>query len=327
MPQPVRGDVHVNRLLTNVSVNYMQRETNFVADRVFPQLPVNFKSDQIAKFVKQGWFRDQARVRAPATESAGGGYEIESQPYNCLVYAWHKDVDDQTRRNTDSPYQPDRNATQFVTNILRLQREVKFMATYFVTGVWDTEWTGVASDSPVAASLEFEQWDRAGSTPIADVIGRCTNVQQISGWRPNVGVMQRKVFDALKTNADIMDRVKYTSRDSIDLEILARLFELDELMLADAVYDSALEGAAASMDFIAGKHMLLAYRTKSPALDMPSAGYIPVWTGYLGATAFGNRVKKFRMEHLNSDRIEGELAYDMVVVAADTAALMLGAVG
>jgi len=325
--EPTPGDVHVDRFLTNVSVNYMQRPERFVADRIFPLIPVSFRSDKIVKLDKQPWFRRMAKPRAPATESAGGGYTVGSQPYNCEVYAIHKDVDDQTRANTDSPLAPDRNATDFVMNQLRLEREIAFFTAYFVTGVWGTEWSGVASDTPDAAAYEVEQWDRAGSTPIADVIGRCTDVQELCGWRPNVGVMQRHVFDALKTNADIVSRVQYTSRDSIDTAILARLFELDDLMITDAVYDSANEGADPSMAFVGGKNMLLAYRTSTPALDMPSAGYIPSWTGYLGASAFGTRVKKFRMEHLNSDRVEGELAYDMLPVCTDAAAFLLDVVG
>lgn len=324
--QPTPGDVHIDRALTNVSIAYLQNPQKFVADKVFPRIPVTFKSDKIAKFDKQPWMRSQAKARALSTESAGGGYTVTTDSYAAEVYAIHKDIDDQVRANADAPFAPDRNATNWVTGQLLLQREIQFMSKFFVTGLWTTEWSGVASDSPNAALYQFERWDRAGSTPIADVIGRCTAVEKLCGERPNVGVIQRSVFDALKTNSDIVSRVQYTSRDSIDLEILARLFELDELVLASAVYDSAEEGAAASQDFVAGKHMLLAFRQSEPALDAISAGYIPVWTGYLGAGAYGNRIKKFRMEHLNSDRVEGELAYDMKVVCADAAAFMLSAV-
>lgn len=318
------SDVHVDGLLTNVSTAYNQDPGKFVADRVFPILPVSFKSDKIAKFDKQPWMRSQARPRALSTESAGSGYTLSTQDYACMVYALHHDIDDQLRANAQTPFAPDRNGTAFVTNQLRLQREIQFMTKYFGTGLWDNEWAGVTG---TPSTDEFKQWDQSsGSTPVKDVIAACTVVEKKTGVRPNVGLFSREVFDILKTHADLRDYFKYTTSDSIDRAMMARLFELDEVVVASAVYDSAAEGAAESMGFIAGKHVLLAYRTPNPALEVITAGYIPVWTGYLGAGAFGNRIKKFRMEHLNSDRIEGELAYDMVKVCSDAAIFLYGAI-
>ena len=316
MPQPTPGDVHVDRLLTNVSIAYLQAETSFIAGRVFPQLPVNFKSDKIAIFDKQPWMRSQARPRALASESAGGGYTVSTTTYTCEVYGIHKDVDDQVRANSDQPFTPDRNATQWVTQQLLLQREIQWMSDFFAASKWTTEWAGSGSASDYTAGTVL-YWDNTNATPIADVINAGTAVQELIGMRPNVLVIQRKVYDKLKTCADIEDRIKYTSAASIDLAMLARLFEVEEVMIAEAVYDSAAEGAAASQSFIAGTHALLAYRTRTPSLETPSAGYIPTWTGYLGAGAFGNRIKKFRQEQLNSDRVEGELAYDMLITCAD----------
>jgi hypothetical protein len=49
----------------------------------------------------------------------------------------------------------------------------------------------------------------------------------------------------------------------------------------------------------------------------PSGGYIFSWTGYLGAGPAGNRIKRFRIEQIASDRIEGEMAFDAKLVAPD----------
>lgn len=316
MPQPTPGDQHIDRMLTNVSIAYMQNPNVFVADKVFPILPVNFKSDKIAIFDKQPWMRSQALPRGISTESAGGGYTVTTTSYAAEVYAIHKDVDDQVRANADQPFGPDRNATQWVTQQLLLQREVKFMSDFFAASKWTTEWAGSGSASDYAAET-FLYWDNTSATPIDDVLAAQTKVQKLAGMRPNVMVIQREVYDALKTCTQIVNRIQYTSAASIDTAMLARLFEMDAIYIAEAVYDSASEGNAAVQSFIAGTHAMLAFRTSTPALEMPSAGYIPTWTGYLGAGAFGNRIKKFRMEHLNSDRVEGELAYDMLITCAD----------
>jgi hypothetical protein len=89
------------------------------------------------------------------------------------------------------------------------------------------------------------------------------------------------------------------------------------LIIASAVINSAQEGAASSMDFLAKKSFLLTYSNPAPSILQPSAGYIFSWQGLFGAGAQGNRIKTFRMEHLESDRIEGEMAFDMKLVGAD----------
>ena len=40
MPQPTSSDVHVDAILTNISVAYIQQQGAFIANRVFPSVPV-----------------------------------------------------------------------------------------------------------------------------------------------------------------------------------------------------------------------------------------------------------------------------------------------
>ena len=39
--QPSSSDVHIDQALTNMSVAFLQADTQFVARRVFPEIPVN----------------------------------------------------------------------------------------------------------------------------------------------------------------------------------------------------------------------------------------------------------------------------------------------
>ena len=58
----------------------------------------------------------------------------------------------------------------------------------------------------------------------------------------------------------------------------------------------------------------------------PSAGYIFTWKGYLGGNSQGIKIKRFRMEHIASDRVEAEQTYDMKVVSADLGVYLKDAV-
>lgn len=315
MPNPTPGDVHVYTPLTNISVAYIQKQENFIADKVFPVVPVQKQSDRYYTYDRADWFRVEAQERAPATESAGGGWRVDNTPtYFARIYAVHKDIDDPTRANADAPINMDRDATEWVTQQLLLRREKVFVNGYFKTGVWGTDLTGVAA-SPGAG--QFLQWDQAGSTPMKDVQNQIITIAEKTGYKPNVLVLGPRVLAALKDHPDILDRIKYTQRGMVTPDLLAGLFEVDRVLVPFATENTAAEGAAASYSLLYGKAALLVYAAPNPGLLQPSGGYIFAWTGLFGAGAYGNRIKRFRMEHLSADRVEGEMAYDCKLVAAD----------
>lgn len=308
MPKPTRSDVHVDRPLTNVAVAYMQKAEAFVADKVFPFVPVQKRSDKYWVYKRDDWFRSDAQERAPGTESAGGGYELETDDYVCKRQSLHKDVDDETRANSDQPINVDRDATNYVTRQLMLKREKLWAANYFDTGVWTTDVTG---------GVDFTEWATAGSDPVGDIGAQQDAVEELTGYRPNILVVGPAVHRVLKNHADVLDRIKYTQRGMASNELLASLFEVEKYLVARVTENTAKEGQDKSMSYLFGKQALLCYAPPSPGLMEPSAGYTFGWTGLLGAGATGMRMKRFRIERLESDRIEGDIYFDQKVVAAD----------
>jgi hypothetical protein len=141
----------------------------------------------------------------------------------------------------------------------------------------------------------------------------------ITGIRPNVLVIGAEVYAAHKNHADILDRIRYTQKGIVTTDLLAQLFDVDQVLVAWAVKNSAAKGAAENNAFIFGKGALLAYRAPRPGLKTASAGYTFAWTGLEGAGAFGNNMTRLEMPWLGrgTERIEGEMAYDMQVVAKD----------
>lgn len=320
---PTPSDVHVNGPLTNVSVAYVQSADSFIADKVFPKVSVRHQSDLYRRYSKSDWRRTDVTKRAPATETPGVGWSFTMDSYFCHVYGVHKDIDDMTRANSDSVFNLDRDATEFVTNQHLLKRDLDWTARYMKTGVWATEKTGVTGTP--ANNTEFLRWDQAGSDPIGDVSRWTIDFRRISGFAPNVCVMGAYVMAALRQHPDIIDRIKYTQRGVVTEDLIATLFDIDELYVSYATvatgpvtYDADEQDALATYDFIGpGTAVLFAYAPRSASVMTPSAGYTFVWSGYLGGNAEGIRIKRFRMEPIASDRIEAEQTYDMKVVCAD----------
>ena len=322
MPLPGSSDLHINAPLTNVSVAYLQSSDAYIATKIFPKLPVQKRSDVFWKYSKSDWRRTDAKKRAPGTESAGVGWNYQTDNYFAEVYAVHKDIEDQVRANADSNFNLDSDATRFVTTQLLLRRDLDWADTFFKTGVWGTEYTGVGA---TPATGQFLQWDLAASDPLSDETTWALDFRRLTGYDLSFMVLGAEVWAALKNHPAILDRIKFTQRGVVTKELVASFFDVPRLEICYAtqatgaqINDAAAQDAGADYDFIVNpKGALLGYAPPSPSLLTPSAGYTFTWKGYAAGNSEGLKIKQFRMEHLGSDRIEGEMTYDQKVVSTD----------
>lgn len=320
MPNPGSSELHINQPLTNVSVAYMQSQGVFIADKVFPKVPVQKRGDVYYKYSKSDWRRTDAEKRAPGTQSAGSAWRSTTDQYYCDVFAVHKDIDDQDRANADTVWRLDKSSTKFVTNQLALKRDIDWTNQYFTTGVWDTDVTGVAG-SP--STGEIKQWDQSDSSPLEDVSGFQIDFLEQTGFAVNFMVIGARVWKALKNHPEILDRIKFTQKGQITKALVAEFFEVDNLYVATAsqstgpvINDAKAQDAVATFGFITNsKGVLLGYANPEPGLEVPSAGYTFSWDAY--GNGEGTRIKKFRMEEIESDRVEGSFTYDQKVVSTD----------
>lgn len=309
MPQPTQGAVHQNVPLANVSLAYMQDQREYVSTRVFPIVPVDKVSNTIYIFTKDDWFRDEAKKRAPGTPSAGSGYGVSTTTYTTDTFAIHKDVPDDIRKSADSVFNMDREATEFVTQRLLLRMEKQWVTDYFTTSIWGTDNT-TATD-----------WDDyANSDPIGDVQAAIRAIKIKTGKTPNKFVLGYDVFIKLVSHPDILARINGGATNSqpalVNEEMLARIFGVDEVLVCGAINNTAAEGATATYAFVQGKHALLVYVPPAAGLLTPAAGYTFLWTG-ISTTGQTVGMRKFRMEDLKADRVEGEIAFDNKVMGAD----------
>ncbi len=328
MANPVSSDVHVNVPLTNISIAFMQNPAGFVADRAFPTIPVVKQSDLYFAYSRADFNRDTMQRRAASTESAGAGWRVDNTPnYFCIPWALHKDIDDGIRANADSPLDMDRDATLFLSQQALINREVSWAAKYFTTGLWTGAGVDVTGVAASPAGNTVLQWNDSNATPITDVKRFNDAIHLTSGYRANKLVLGRQVWSKLSEHGSITDRVKYGASPGapaiITKQAVAALMEIDEIMVMDAIKNTGNESsstvlnAGESNSFIGGKSALLVYAAPAPSIMQPSGGYTFSWTGYTGAGPLGQRISRFRIEQIRSDRVEIEQAYDMKQVSAE----------
>jgi hypothetical protein len=319
MPQPTQSDLHVNRPLTSMSVMMIQDQSEFIADKVFKNIPSDKASDSYFKYDEADFNRDTMQMRADGAESAGDGWDVTTDTFSCDVFALHHDVSDRRRANTDEPLNEDEDATRFLTHKALLKRERDWASAFFTTGVWsggaDTANCGLSGNDVTVNTA----WDNSSGVPIKCIKEQIIENKKKTGYRPNTLVLPEEVWNALQESADFLARINggaTVDKPAILMPThLAAILGIDNVFIAGAIHNSAKEGQSASNAFIFADAALLCYVPPAPGKRTPACGYTFSWKQY-GAGGSSARVKKFRMEQNASDRIEIEMAYDLKVVTA-----------
>jgi hypothetical protein len=279
-------------------------------------IPVQHRSDKYHVFDSVDFRRNDAKPRAPGTESVGSGFDVTQATYSAEVYALHQDIADQIRNNADPALDLDAAAAEFVMQQLMIQKEVNWMTDFFTTSIWGTD---------VVGDTDFTYFDDSSSDPEAEIDTGKEQILLDTGLEANTMVVSYQVHNALKRHPLITERYKHTSSDNITPAILARFFEVDRYIVSKASYTTSQEGGTEANSFIAGKHILLCHVAPNPGLLTPSAGYTFSWTPEAGGRN-GVAVDRFRMRNLKADRVEGQTAYDHKAVLAKAGYFLSGAI-
>lgn len=319
------NQVHLDVPLTQLTVAFMQEAEGFVADKIFPRLAVDKQSDKYYVYNREDFNRDEMQKLAPGAEPEATEFRLSNDSYFAEVYGLSANLTDQMLANEDSMLQIREAHAQNLAMKGLIRREKDFLATYFTTGVWGTEYTGVAG-APAAGQVR--QWsDYTNSTPIEDVRAAQTAMQLKSGgFRPNKMLISREVMDVLIDHPDIISRISGGATTGspalLNKEMLARVFAVDEVLVAEGIENTAAEGATESNAFLAGKQVALYYAPTAPGLMVPAAGYNFTWTASeLNASGFGTNILSFSDDALKrrgvAEQLQIKMSWDAKVVSAD----------
>lgn len=290
---PELENVHTDAILTNISVMY--RNAAYVGTQLMPVVPVKKESDKYYIYdSKAARFRIPQTLRAPKTESKTVDWKVTDDTYSCDEHALNDLIDDRERGNADKPLNLEVDTVEFLTDILLLGLEMRIKTVI---------------EASLSANTVDVLWSTPGtSNPIADIETGKAAVHAVIFKDPNVLLLGRAVYDALKHHPDILDRIKYSQKGVVTSDLMASVFEVDKVIVGNAGYNTAKEGKDASYSYLWGKNAILAYVEPRPGIKKYSLGYI------FQSRAFQTR--RARMETKHSDWFEPSMIEDEKVVCA-----------
>ncbi len=262
--------LHVDQHLSNIAMNY--RPVGFVADAIFPMIPVPKQTDMIKTYNQADMFRQNNTVRAPGDEANLVSFQVGSDSYVCKNYALKASVTLEDRVNADAIFMRDlqEGRTEFLTDQLMLDWEIR-AATAGTTA------TNVSTQFSVGSAWT----DYTNSRPLEDVWTAMDQQQDTIAYRPNKLVFSGNAWRNFSRNAQVIDKINGTGvtggGKNATRQQAAQLLEVDEVLVADAFKNTTDEGQAQSLSRIWGDNVLMFYTPGKASIDFPSFAYTFRW--------------------------------------------------
>lgn len=310
MPQPDRNDVHVDAPLTQISIACMNQPEAFIAQAVFPRVPVTKESDKYFVFTKSHLFRSEVEVRGPSSPVKHRGYAVSTAAYQANEYATGILVPDRVAQNSDSPLQPYTDATNIITHDMLMFIENAWSAEFMVTGTWTTnttltgtdQWSDFVNSDPVG-NIDTAKFTISGSTGIPE--------SQLSV------AMGASVWTKLKRHPALL--ATYQGQKVVTKEQAAAVLGVKEILVSEAVWNTNVEGnSTQTLARIVGKNCLVFYKPAAPSLMTPSCGY------FFSKTV--SEITRYRVDRRKSEAVEISSIFDFKATDVDAGYLYLAAV-
>jgi len=297
---PLAQQIHRDRPLENISVTY--RPGEFIADSFLTSVPVKKKSDEFYVYSNDIMSLPET-LRASGTRANRASFTMSYSSYSLERHALAEVIPDEDKENADKAINLEIDMTEVLTRKILIRKEVACAALCQDDSVW--------SNSVSLTSAQAWSANTTASNPIT-LIDSCGSViLKNSGYRANRLQIDNGTFLAAKEHVSIIDRIKYTSADSVTEAMLAKLFNIEKVFVAAGTYETATEGLASSMGWIWTNNALLAYVEPSPGLKKPSAAYQFVKSKQGTRTT----VKRWREEAVDGEWVEVDTSFQFKAVA------------
>jgi hypothetical protein len=301
-------DVVVDPALSNVSIKY----TNdiFIADTLLPML-------KVAKQTGKYYVYDKSNLRIDTTDRAAGApaNEIDfgvspSGVFATTDHALKGFVSDEVQDQADAALNPLVDEVETITEKMLLDREQNAATLLFNT-------SNITNNTTLSGTSQWSDYDN--SDPIGDIRTARISVHQNTFKLPNTLVLGKQVYDILIDHPAIIDRIKYSELGIATPELLARIFQVDKVIVGYAGSNTAKEGQTDSLGYIWGKYALVAYIAPQVRLRMVTLG--------LTFTYSLRQAKRWREEDREGTYVRvGNDNYVQLLIAAAAGYLIAAAV-
>lgn len=308
---PTKGQVRVDEALTNLTIQFFNDRQGFIGEQMSPVIDVSKSTGVYYTYQSDVRMRLQDDTRRPRTRFKRIDWSVSTQAFKTEDHGLEQAIDDEERDDADSALELDMDANEALDDQVSLNWE-KETATLLTTAA--NYPTG--HKTTLAGASQWSDYD--GSDPFSDIDTAMEAILTATGRMPNKIGMGYQVWRVLRRHPDLLARVDARDTAELSLQDVARLFEVDEILVGRAVYNTANEGATLSNSFIWGKHVVIAYVAPRPSKKTASLTY-----QFMKQRP---RTVRYREEQIKSDVIRVERNSVSKIIAGQCGYLFTNAV-
>lgn len=218
----------------------MATDRGFIADALAPAIDVMQSSGQFANVDGANVLQNVDTVRGKDGRYNQVTWQWGKSGYATLEYGLEERVDRRDAARYGSWFDAEVAAMRRIRRLLMLNREVRVAGTIFNT----------SSFTPTSITNEWD--DAANADPIADVHAAKSRMWA-TGLEANALVVNKQVYDNLRVCDSVLDRIASagagapTVKSQIGIEQLKAAFDLEYILVAGALKNTADEGLTASL--------------------------------------------------------------------------------
>ncbi|SRR5581483_8436574 len=290
----------IDHVLTDISLGY--KNDSYIADLLLPTLPVKDRSASHFVYGKEK-FRTEDSKRGPGARSKEVTHSVtKSGVYYCEDHALKEFVTQEEIDEAPEGVDPMADATENVTEKHFINKEVEAATMLFDDSI-------ITQGEALSGS---DQWSDPNSDPVKKIRAAKQTIHASILRDPNTLMLGKQVFDILVDHPAIVERVKYSQLGVLTKELLARFFDVPNVIIGEAQYNNSVEGQTDSMSYIWGKNALLAYVNPKLGKKDVTLGMTYQWKSRITETLEGVDERDRRGKFVRV----GDHYYDQEIMAA-----------
>lgn len=289
----------------------------FIALRVLPVMEVAKVSGTFGKIPIEQLLQNRETRRAPGAGYSRGDWTFTTDSYACEEHGAEEPVDDREAEMYADYFDAELVSTERARDVVLRNHEKRVADAVFNATTFASQKTTVTNE-----------WDDYGNaTPIDDVETAVKAVWNRTGLWPNALIINRLVFRNLRNCEQVIDRINSQGAGNpskpgdITAQILARVFDLEEILVAGSPYNAAKEGQSVSISPLwSSEYAMVARLIRSRDIREPGLGR----TFHHGAdgSQIGTRIESYRDETKRSNIIRARHDVDEKLLYTEAAQLL-----
>lgn len=277
----------------------MQRR-GYIATQVLPVLEVAKQAGSFGIVSLESLLQNRTVNRAPGSNYNRGNYTFDDMSYATKERGFEEPVDDREATMYRDYFDAEQLAAARAYEAVLQATEQRVAAQIFNP----TTWTGASLTTVVT-----NEWDDAATaTPITDIEAAVRAVWNGTGLWPNALIINRHVFRNLRNCDQIIDRIASqgagspTKATDITADMLARVFDLDRIIVGGNPKNTAKEGQTASLAPVwSNEYAMVAKIATTNDIREPCLGRTIHWSE--DGSEVGGMIESYRDETVRSDVI------------------------